>query len=56
MENDSLDYRVLAVQDMGDITGMRLMPNPAGAPAERARGIRLWRQRLKAGEVAPVSP
>ncbi|MEX2091961.1 MAG: hypothetical protein WD971_04745 [Pirellulales bacterium] len=56
MENDSLDYRVLAVQDMGDITGMRLMPNPAGAPTERARGIRLWRQRLKAGEVAPVSP
>jgi hypothetical protein len=56
MENDSLDYRVLAVQDMGEITGMRLMPNPAGAPTERARGIRLWRQRLKAGEVAPVSP
>ena len=56
MENDSLDYRVLAVQDMGDITGMRLMPNPAGAPTERARGIRLWRQRLKAGEIAPVSP
>jgi hypothetical protein len=54
MENDSLDYRVLAVQDMGEISGMRLMPNPAGAPTERARGIRLWRQRLKTGEVAPV--
>jgi hypothetical protein len=56
MENDSLDYRVLAVQDMADITGMRLMPNPAGTPTERARGIRLWRQRLKAGEVSPASP
>jgi hypothetical protein len=56
MENDSLDYRVLAVHNMGEITGMRLMPNPAGAPIERARGIRLWRQRLKAGEVVPVSP
>jgi len=56
MENDSLDYRVLAVQDMADITGMKLMANPAGSPTERARGIRLWRQRLKAGEVAPVSP
>ena len=51
MENDSLDYRVLAVQDMSEITGMRLMPNPAGTPTERARGIRLWRQRLKDGEV-----
>jgi hypothetical protein len=56
MENDSLDYRVLAVQDMSDITGMRLMANPAGTPTERARGIRLWRQRLRAGEVTPVSP
>ena len=56
MENDSLDYRVLAVQDMGEITGMRLMPNPAGSPTERARGIRLWRQRLKDGEVTPVAP
>jgi len=56
MENDSLDYRVLAVQDMADITGMRLMANPAGTPTERARGIRLWRGRLKAGEVSPLSP
>lgn len=56
MENDSLDYRVLAVQDMADITGMRLMSNPAGTPTERARGVRLWRQRLKAGEVSPQSP
>lgn len=55
MENDSLDYRVLAVQDMAEITGMRLMPNPAGAPSERTRGIRLWRQRLKSGEVVPIS-
>ncbi len=56
MENDSLDYRVLAVQDMADITGWKLMANPAGTPTERARGIRLWRQRLKAGEVSPQSP
>jgi hypothetical protein len=56
MENDSLDYRVLAVQTMGELTGMRLMPNPAGTPSERARGVRLWRQRLKDGEVTPVKP
>ena len=56
MENDYLDYRVLAVQDMAEITGMRLMPNPSGTPTERARGIRLWRQRIKDGEVAPATP
>ncbi len=55
MESDSLDYRVLAVQDMTEITGMRLMPNPAGTPVERARGVRLWRQRLKAGDVEPLT-
>jgi hypothetical protein len=56
MENDSLDHRVLAVQDMWEITGMRLMPNPAGTPTERARGIRIWRERLKSGEVEPLAP
>lgn len=56
MENDSLDYRVLAVQDMSELTGMRLMSNPAGAPTERARGVRLWRQRLKDGEIELAKP
>ena len=35
LENDSLDYRVLAVQDLADITGKRLMSNPAAALASR---------------------
>jgi hypothetical protein len=56
MEDDSLDYRVLAVQDMSELTGMRLLSNPAGSPSERARGVRLWRQRLKDGEIDLASP
>lgn len=59
MEDDSLDYRVLAVQDMNELTGMRLMSNPAGSPSERARGVRQWRQRLKDGEInlsRPAAP
>jgi len=56
MEDDSLDYRVLAVQDMSELTGMRLMSNPAGSPSERARGVRLWRQRLKDGEIELAKP
>lgn len=56
MEEDSLDYRVLAVQDMNELTGMKLMSNPAGSPTERARGVRLWRQRLKDGEINLPKP
>lgn len=56
MEDDSLDYRVLAVQDMNELTGMRLLSNPAGSPSERARGVRLWRQRLKDGEIELAKP
>ena len=56
MENDSLDYRVLAVQDMGEITGMRLMRTPPAQRPSVPRGVRLWRQRLKSGEVHTVSP
>jgi hypothetical protein len=51
MEDDNLDHRVLAVQDMWEITGERHLRNPAGSQAERARGVRVWRQRLKRGEI-----
>jgi hypothetical protein len=54
LENDGLDYRVLAVQNLAEITGIRLMPNPAASPMVRARGVRLWRARLKAGDVMPL--
>ena len=53
LEDDNLDYRVLAVNDLREITGKTLMPNPAGSPNEREQGIRHWRARLKAGELGP---
>lgn len=53
LENTNLDYRVLAVHDLREITGKTLMPNPAGSPNEREQGIRHWRTRLKAGELRP---
>jgi hypothetical protein len=55
LESDSLDYRVLAVQDLAEITGKRLMPNPAATPAERTQNIRKWRARLEADDLKPVS-
>jgi hypothetical protein len=54
LEDNSLDYRVLAVQDLAEITGKRLMSNPASTQADRTQGIRKWRARLEAGEVKPI--
>ncbi len=54
LEQDSLDYRVLAVQDLKEITGKQLMSNPAAQPAERSRNIRRWHTELEQG-LKPIS-
>ena len=55
LEDDSLDYRVLAVRDLAEITGKQFMPNPAAKLQERTQNVRRWRDRLEAGELKPVS-
>jgi hypothetical protein len=54
LEDDNLDYRVLAVHDLREITGKNLLSNPAGSLSERVPGVRRWRERLKAGELMPL--
>jgi hypothetical protein len=54
LEEDSLDYRVLAVYNLWEITGKQLMPNPAASASVRKQNVRRWRDRLAAGELAPV--
>jgi hypothetical protein len=54
LENDSLDYRVLAAHNLKEITGKVLLTNPTADPEERARGIRRWRERLHDGELEPL--
>ena len=54
LEEDSLDYRVLAVHDLLEITGKRLMSNPAANQREREQSVRRWRARLEEGELMPV--
>jgi hypothetical protein len=54
LEQDSLDYRVLAVHDLFEITGKRLMTDPAANQRERDQNVRRWRARLQDGEVMPV--
>jgi hypothetical protein len=54
LEEDSLDYRVLAVHNLAEITGKRLMSNPAAATAERAQNVRTWRLRLQKGDLQPL--
>jgi hypothetical protein len=56
LEDDSLDYRVLAVGNLYDITGLQLMPNPAAKLNERTQQVRRWRDRLENGELKPVVP
>jgi hypothetical protein len=55
LDQDSLDYRVLAKYDLWEITGKQLMPNPAGSVAERKLNIKKWRARLDDGELGPVA-
>jgi hypothetical protein len=55
LEDDSLDYRVLAVRDLAEITGKQFMQNPAAKLQERTQNVRRWRDRLEAGELKPVS-
>ena len=50
LDQDSLDYRVLAKYDLWEITGKQLMPNPAGSTSERKLNVRKWRSRLEAGD------
>jgi hypothetical protein len=54
LEEDSLDYRVLAVHNLWETTGKRLMPNPAANLKERTQNVRRWRSRLEAGDLAPA--
>lgn len=55
LEEDSLDYRVLAVHDLKELTGKALMGNPAASLAERKISIRVWRARLESGQLKLVS-
>jgi hypothetical protein len=53
LENDHLDYRVLAAYNLNQITGKNLLQNPAANPHDRAQGVKRWRQRLRQGELDP---
>jgi hypothetical protein len=54
LEEDNLDYRVLAVYNLWEITGKQLMQNPAASASVRKLNVRSWRNRLEGGELAPV--
>jgi hypothetical protein len=54
LEDDSLDYRVLAVYNLWEITGKQLMPNPAASATVRKQNVRRWKERLDSGELAAV--
>jgi hypothetical protein len=53
LEEDTLDYRVLAVNNLHEITGKRLMRDPSASRNERARSVKVWRDRLEDGDLIP---
>jgi hypothetical protein len=55
LEEDNLDYRVLAVHNLKEITGKQLM-EPTAPERDRARSIQVWRKRLADGELQPATP
>jgi len=52
--DEGLDYRVLAVHNLWEITDKQLMPNPAASETVRKQNIRRWRDRLESGDLQPV--
>ncbi len=54
LEEDSLDYRVLAVYNLLEITEKQFMSDPAANARERAKNVRIWRSRLESGELRPL--
>jgi hypothetical protein len=59
LESDSLDYRVLAVENLFDITGKRLLQNPdytvSGRQNSVVRGVREWKDRLAKDDLMPTT-
>jgi hypothetical protein len=54
LEDENLDYRVLASHNLREITGKQYMSNPASRPQERAQNVRTWRARLESGDLKPL--
>jgi hypothetical protein len=51
LESENLDYRVLAVENLYDITGKRLLTNPHATGRPLKIGIGDWKRRLALGEL-----
>jgi hypothetical protein len=57
LENDGLDYRVLAIENLYDITGKRLLQSPLDVATGRPnRGVQAWKDRLAKDELMPTTP
>ncbi len=55
LNHDSLDYRVLAFNNLREITGKGLNYQPQYPAAKRSKEYRSWKERLKEGKVVPAN-
>ncbi len=56
LNHDSLDFRVLAFNNLREITGKGLNYQPQYPAAKRVKEYRSWKERLKEGKVVPAEP
>ncbi|HEY2880819.1 MAG TPA: hypothetical protein VGJ15_00245 [Pirellulales bacterium] len=56
LDNDSLDFRLLAFTNLSDITNKTFLYRPEATAAVRSQSVRRWRDELKAGNIVPKEP
>jgi hypothetical protein len=56
LDNDSLDFRLLAFTDLSDITNKSFYYRPEATAAARAQGSNRWHAELKQGTILPKEP
>jgi hypothetical protein len=56
LENDSLDFRVLAIENLRRITGRTLLYRAEYPPERRRTHVQRWRERLDSGEIRYETP
>ena len=56
LESESLDVRVLALENLREITGKYLLYRPEAAEGNRRTSVARWREQLEAGAIRYVGP
>ncbi|MBX3413511.1 MAG: hypothetical protein KF708_12545 [Pirellulales bacterium] len=56
LDHEDLDFRVLGITNLTEITGSANFYRPERSASERQSQVQKWRQRLAAGDIVPKAP